>query len=148
MKSMQKLFSFSLSGNRRIRISFSIIIILIIFKNLLFSQEANTSDNTGKNEFRASVVKIDITPDKSVNLLGYGPRKSTGVLDNIFHRIVAMDDGTTQFFLVSTDICLISPAEYDRIAARIKRELGISPMNLWWTATHTFCSGGGAGRCG
>ena len=87
--------------------------------------------------FRASVVKINITPDNSQNLLGYNARKSTGVHDSIYHRIIALDDGTTQFFLVSTEICIISPAEYDRVAAKIKSQLGISPMNLWWSTTHT-----------
>ena len=52
----------------------------------------------GAAQFRASVVKIDITPDKPQWLLGYGPRQSTGVHDHLFHRIVAMDDGTTQFY--------------------------------------------------
>jgi hypothetical protein len=60
-------------------------------------------------QFRASVVKIDITPDKPQWLLGYGPRQSTGVHDHLYHRIVAMDDGSTQFFLISTDICHYSP---------------------------------------
>ncbi|MBK7709845.1 MAG: neutral/alkaline non-lysosomal ceramidase N-terminal domain-containing protein [Bacteroidales bacterium] len=64
-------------------------------------------------------------------------RKSTGVHDSIYHRIVALDDGTNQFFLVSTEICIISPTEYDKVAEEINRQLGISPMNLWWTATHT-----------
>ena len=48
-----------------------------------------------------------------------------------------LDDGTTQFFLVSTEICIFSPTEYDKVAAKIKSQLGISPMNLWWTTTHT-----------
>jgi len=87
--------------------------------------------------FRAAVVKIDITPDNSQELIGYDARKSTGVHDRIYHRIVALDDGTTQFFLVSTEMCDLSPAEYDRVAAQIKNQLGISPMNVWWTTTHT-----------
>ena len=77
---------------------------------------------------RASVVKLDITPETSQNLLGYGPRMSTGVHDRIFHKIIALDDGSNQFYLISTDICLISPAEYDRLAARIQKEHGIDPM--------------------
>lgn len=87
--------------------------------------------------FRAAVVKVDITPDEPQMLLGYQSRRSTGVHDKIYHRIVAMDDGKTQFFLVSTDIGAISPSEYDRIAALLKKQLGINPMNFWWTATHT-----------
>lgn len=89
------------------------------------------------SRFRASVVKIDITPAESQNLLGYGPRNSTGTHDSIFHKIVALDDGTTQFFLISSDICLFSPTEYDKVAARIKKLYGIDPVNIWWTVTHT-----------
>jgi hypothetical protein len=47
----------------------------------------------GQNKFRASVVKIDITPNDSQNLAGYPERRSNGVHDHIFHRIVALDDG-------------------------------------------------------
>lgn len=87
--------------------------------------------------FRAAVVKVDITPENHQMLLGYGARKSTGVYDKIYHRIVVMDDGKTQFVLVSTDICLVSPSEYDKVAARLKQQLGIDPVNFWWNFTHT-----------
>lgn len=88
-------------------------------------------------QFRASVVKIDITPLNAQNLLGYGARISTGVHDRIYHRIVALDDGTTQFFIVSSDLCLYSPFEYDQVTARLQREYGINPLNVWWAVTHT-----------
>ncbi|MGO8787190.1 MAG: neutral/alkaline non-lysosomal ceramidase N-terminal domain-containing protein [Terriglobia bacterium] len=91
-------------------------------------------------QFRASVVKIDITPDKSEWLLGYGPRQSTGVHDRLFHRIVAMDDGTTQFYLISTDICLISPSVYDDVTKEIEKQTGIKPLQIWWTTTHTHAA--------
>jgi neutral ceramidase len=87
--------------------------------------------------FRASVVKIDITPDKPQWLLGYDPRQSTGAHDHIFHRIVAMDDGKTQFFLISTDICLYSPSVYDEISRELSAETGIKPLQVWWSVTHT-----------
>lgn len=97
--------------------------------------------------FKASVVKVDITPDDNQMLLGYNARKSTGVHDRIYHRIVGMDDGTTQFFLVSTDLCELSPSMYDLVAAKAEKELGIKPMNWWWTNTHTHsapeCGPGG-----
>lgn len=95
------------------------------------------AQKTAPSTFRAAVVKIDITPDTPQNLLGYGPRTSTGTLDPIFHKIVALDDGETQFFLISTDICLMSPAEYDRVTAKIRKLYGIDPINVWWSVTHT-----------
>jgi len=90
-----------------------------------------------QHNFRAAVVKMDITPDNSQQLLGYQARKSTSVHDRIFHRIVAMDDGITPFYLISSDLCIISPDEYDKVAARLQKELGIDPLNVWWTTTHT-----------
>jgi neutral ceramidase len=87
--------------------------------------------------FRASVVKVDITPTTPQMLLGYQARQSTGVNDKIYHRIIAMDDGVTQFFIVSSDICLVSPSQYDKVAARLLKEQKVDPMNLWWSFTHT-----------
>jgi len=88
-------------------------------------------------EFRAAAVKIDITPDKPQWLLGYAARQSTGVHDPLFHKIVALDDGSTQFFLVSTDIALFSPAFYDEFCGELKKETGIERTQVWWTVTHT-----------
>jgi len=98
---------------------------------------AVTASNAAAGSLRASVVKIDITPDKSQWLLGYGPRQSAGVHDHLFHRIVAMDDGKTQFFLVSTDLAVVSPSFYDEVARDLQKELGIEPLQVWWTTTHT-----------
>ncbi len=87
--------------------------------------------------FRASAVKVDITPETPQWLLGYAPRQSTGVHDHIFHRVIAMDDGATQFYIVSSDLCLFSPSVYDDVAADLQREIGIDRKQFWWAVTHT-----------
>jgi neutral ceramidase len=87
--------------------------------------------------FRASAVKVDITPSTPQWLLGYDARQSTGAHDKIYHRVVAMDSGDTQFYLISTDICLYSPGLYDDVAAQLKKEMGIDPKNVWWSVTHS-----------
>jgi hypothetical protein len=94
----------------------------------------------GAAQFRAAIIKIDITPDKPQWLLGYGPRQSTGVHDHLYHRILAMDDGATQFFLISTDICLYSPSVYDEVTKEIEKQTGIKPLQIWWTVTHTHAA--------
>src|SRR5207247_4093540 len=91
----------------------------------------------GPAAFRAAAVKVDITPSGPRWLLGYGARQSTGVHDKIYHRIAALDDGATQFFLVATDLCLFSPQIYDEFAQELKRETGIESKHVWWTVTHT-----------
>src|SRR2546421_5976099 len=87
--------------------------------------------------FRAGAVKVDITPATPQVLLGYNPRTSTGVHDPIYHRVIALDDGRTQFFLVSTDLCLFSPELYDEVADALQKEMGIARKQFWWSVTHT-----------
>ncbi len=112
-----------------------LIVFLVVVSGVLTSNIY--AQNNSASNFRASVVKVNITPKVPKQLLGYGARTSTGVHDSIYHRIIALDDGITQFFLVSTEICLISPSEYDHMASLLKKKLGINPANFWWTATHT-----------
>ena len=119
-------------GRRTIVCSVAVVVVRVLLFLLAVS-----SSSADAGQFRASVVKIDITPDKPQWLLGYDPRQSTGIHDHIFHRIVAMDDGTTQFFLISTDICLYSPSVYDGIARELSAQMGIKPIQVWWTVTHT-----------
>ena len=88
-------------------------------------------------EFRAAAVKVEITPDRPQWLLGYAARRSTGVHDPLYHRVLAMDDGKTQFFLASTDIALVSPAFYDEFCEELNKQTGIRAGQVWWAATHT-----------
>ena len=89
---------------------------------------------------RAAAVKVDITPTTSQWLLGYNPRQSTGVHDPIYTRVVALDDGHTQFYLASTDLCLFSPGLYDDVAAELQRATGITRKQFWWSVTHTHAA--------
>ncbi|MCC6588386.1 MAG: neutral/alkaline non-lysosomal ceramidase N-terminal domain-containing protein [Bryobacterales bacterium] len=88
-------------------------------------------------EFRAAVVKADITPQSSQWLMGYGPRQSTGVHDRIFHKVAALDDGGTQAFIIASDLCVFSPSVYDEVTAELKKQIGLEPRQVWWTVTHT-----------
>jgi len=90
-----------------------------------------------QGEFRAAAVKVDITPKTPQWLMGYAARQSTGVHDPISHRIAAIDDGSTQVFLIASDLCLFSPSVYDDVTAELRKQTGIEPQQVWWTVTHT-----------
>lgn len=88
-------------------------------------------------QLKASIVKVDITPQTPKYLVGYEARQSDGVNDRIYLKLLILDDGVSKFLLVASDICLISPSEYDRVALSLQRKTGISPLQFWWSATHT-----------
>ena len=111
---------------------------LLIAATAVLSMAATAvADPAASGRFRAACVKVDITPDTPQWLHGYGPRQSEGVHDRIYHRIAAMDDGATTFFLVSTDICTITPYFYHAFCKKLDRETGIKPAQIWWSTTHT-----------
>lgn len=82
-------------------------------------------------QFRAAAAKVDITPSTPQVLMGYNPRTSTGVHDRIWHRVLVLNDGETEFVLVASDLCLFSPELYDEVAEQIGRR------GFWWSVTHT-----------
>jgi hypothetical protein len=87
--------------------------------------------------FRASAVKVDITPASPQWLEGYKARQSNAVRDHIYHRIAALDDGKTVVYFISTETCLMSPGYVDKVKKDIQKQLGIPPQSIWWMATHT-----------
>ena len=86
---------------------------------------------------RAAAVKVDITPQTSQWLVGYDARQSMGVHDRIFHRILAIDDGKTKFYLIASDLCLFSPSVYDEVVEQLEKQFGIPRRSVWWSVTHT-----------
>ena len=117
-----------------------IMITLLICLLCVLHLKTFAQQNTGSSkeiQFRASVVKVNISPNTPKQLLGYGPRLSAGIHDSIYHRIIVLDDGTTQFYLVSTEVCEFSPSVYDHVAAQLNKKFGIKPVNFWWSVTHT-----------
>ena len=91
-------------------------------------------------DLRAAAIKVDITPQNSQWLLGYQARQSTGVLDHIYHRVLALDAGGTAFYLISTDVCLFSPSFHDTVMRELQTRTGIDPARVWWSVTHTHAA--------
>jgi hypothetical protein len=89
---------------------------------------------------RAGAAKVDITPENSQWLMGYNARKSTGVLDHIFHRAVALEAAGESFVLVASDLCLFSPSVYDDAARAVERETGVPRARFWWSVTHSHAA--------
>ena len=88
-------------------------------------------------DFRASAAKVDITPDDNQPLIGYGPRRSEGIHDRLYHRVAVLDDGQTTFVLVSSDLGAVSPNVYDDFAQALEGKTGVGRKNFWWAVTHT-----------
>lgn len=90
--------------------------------------------------FRAACVQVDITPEDSPWLINFSARRATGVLDRLYHRVVALDDGRTRFLLISSDTCGVTAPYYDQVCRKIKERTGIERRYVWWSVTHTHAA--------
>jgi hypothetical protein len=88
---------------------------------------------------RAGVAGVDITPDRSLFLEGYGNRTgpATGTRDRLEARAIVFDDGERRAALVSADLCGIQAASTKRIRALAEQATGIPAAQIAITYTHT-----------
>jgi neutral ceramidase len=127
---------------------FVALAVVLLSLSLFVAQPHRASAQTGTRAqgatqptgLRAAAVKVDITPETPQWLLGYQARQSTGVHDRIYHRVVALDAGGTQWYLISSDLCLFSPTLYDSVTRELQQQTGISPKQVMWSVTHTHAA--------
>ena len=104
------------------------------------SRPAPLAASPSGRQLRAAAVKVDITPESPQWLMGYQARQSTGVLDHIYHRVVALEAEGTQVYLISSDLCLFSPTLYDSVTRDLQAATGITPVQVLWSVTHTHAA--------
>ena len=73
-------------------------------------------------ELRAGVAKAGLDPPVGIHMAGYGPtRTSTGTLDPLEARVVALSDGSRTIALVTLDLCFtFDEKSMDQIRADVR----------------------------
>jgi neutral ceramidase len=85
---------------------------LLILLSAVFMQAA---------EFRAGVAKADLNPPTGLPMAGYGVRYSTGTLDPLEARVLALSDGTRTIAFVTLDLCFpFDPPIMDEIRRAVR----------------------------
>jgi len=67
-------------------------------------------------------------------------RKSTGVHDPIYRRVLALESSGMEFILVASDLAQFSPAVYEEVAEELERTIRIPRTHFWWSVTHTHAA--------
>jgi neutral ceramidase len=109
----------------------------------------NAAPQAAPAELHIGVGKAGITPPVGIPLAGYGGRKgapSTGVHDSLFVRVVALESGGQQAYIVGYDALLLHPSVARRLEKKIKTKLNVSADRILYTATHTHSGPGGWGE--
>jgi neutral ceramidase len=103
---------------------------------------ASPSSAASAAELKAGAAKIDITPEKPVNMSGYAARKglSTGVHDPLSARAVAFEVNGKRLVLISTDIIGFYEDVGSVMRQAIQAECNLQPSELFLCGIHTHAA--------
>jgi len=104
-----------------------------VVRTLIFVVGILSVSNVHAFEMRAGVAKGIITNDKPLVMVN--GRMSEGVTEDIYARVLVLDDGSQPFIIVTYDLNCLDVAT-PILRKRIKDELGLGPERLILLATH------------
>ncbi len=103
-----------------------------------------------KQEFQAGSSAVDISPPAyPVRVNGmFTERSATRVLDPLFARSVALDDGETKIIFCVVDTCMVPRELIDKAKEEVHRKTGLSTARMMVSATHTHSAPAAMGCLG
>ena len=85
--------------------------------------------------------KICINPPYGAPICGYyETRLVKGILDNLYVRAVAFDDGETKAVVITLDLCTLAPKYYDAFRTAIVDATGVSRDAIHISLSHSHTS--------
>jgi len=100
--------------------------------------EESKQVSTNTQQLQAGVAVADITPPVGYRMCGYfNERLSTGVLNPLHAKALALRQGDTRAAMVFCDIIGLSAEVSTRAREQVEREIGIPKDNILLAATHS-----------
>ncbi|MBM3239171.1 hypothetical protein FJZ31_22990 [Candidatus Poribacteria bacterium] len=92
-----------------------------------------------ETKLKAGVAVANITPPVGVDMTGFGGRPSgaIGIHDDIFAKVLVLDDGNQQLAIVTSDLLSLDFDLVKRIRDLIEANIGIPPENVMLSSSHT-----------
>lgn len=105
----------------------------------VFGMVAPSSHAKTAGGLRAGTARIDVTPEKPVQMSGYAGRKepSTDVHDPLSVRVLAFGAGDRRLVLVATDLIGFYDGTAEIMRSALLAKCKLKPSELFLTAIHT-----------
>jgi neutral ceramidase len=116
-----------------------LIIILGVCFLLPFVFAEASVDKKAKG-WKAGVAKVNITPQKSMWMRGYGSRNrpSEGTLHGLWAKALVLEDaGGERAVLITLDLCIMQKSYSDEIRDRLQKKYKLNPSQIILSLSHT-----------
>ena len=82
--------------------------------------------------------KVCINPPYGAPIVGYYEHRYVkGILDNLYARAVAFDDGNKKSVIIAVDLCLLGQVYFDRMKEEIQKATGMDKEAIFINCSHT-----------
>lgn len=93
---------------------------------------------SGAGGWRVGLARAKITPDGPAPLVGYGPRVSDGVLDDLEAKALALEHGDGgRAVLLTADLCFFRAPTAEALVRQIMDKTGLARQQILLNASHT-----------
>jgi hypothetical protein len=120
------------------------------YKKALAAIDAATENShhpRNAGPLRAGWAEREITPKPRYPMAGYGTRPnnklSTGVLEPLYVRTLALSDGTNTVVFVGSDMLQTLPNLLALVEVRISKTVSLTNRNIMYSSSHTHSGPGG-----
>lgn len=87
---------------------------------------------------KTGFAKVCINPPYGSPIVGYyEPRFTKGILDNLYARAAAFDDGENRAIVIAVDLCLLAQKYYDDFKVAVSEATGIDENAIFINCSHT-----------
>ena len=90
---------------------------------------------------RAGFARAAITPPVGTAMMGFGTRDMErgcdAVHDDIFARVLYLQDGAEKALVIGLDLCFVGRADADRLKGAIGRHMDVLPRAILINASHS-----------
>lgn len=87
---------------------------------------------------KTGFAKVCIDPPYGSPIVGYyEERKVKGILDSLYARAVAFDDGETKAVIITIDVCYLAQNHFDDIKEAVNIATGIEKNGIFINCSHT-----------
>jgi hypothetical protein len=122
-----------------VKIKIIISVCSFLFCHFLFAG-APVDGNNSPNGWKAGVAKVNITPQESMWMRGYGSRNrpSDGTLHELWAKVLVLEDaGGEKAVLVTLDLCTIQKSFSDLICDRLQKKYKLNRSQIILSLSHT-----------
>jgi len=94
-------------------------------------------EHLSKNQLKAGLATVNITPPLGLEISGYGFGRSRGILDDLYANVLFLENGKDSVVIITADLIGFNYEYVNHVREGIKKEIEVRKDHILLSASHT-----------